>query len=109
KFASGWPGLVLGNLLVLVFLLSFLPPAGEIYYRFIYDTTDAIDFTKVSNRWFQRYWHLNPSGCRDNADYFLKIQPGQRRITFVGDSFAAGHGIKNVEDRFSNRLRQAHP
>ena len=31
----GWPGLVLGNLLGLVFLLSFLLPVGEIYYRFI--------------------------------------------------------------------------
>lgn len=104
-----WRRLVLGNLLVLVFMLSFLPIAGETYYRFIYDTTDALDFTKVSNRWFVRYWHLNPSGCRDNVDYFLKIKPGQRRITFVGDSFAAGHGIKEVEDRFANRLRRAHP
>ena len=109
KLTAGWPGLILGNLLVLVFLLSFLPPAGEIYYRFIHDTTDAIDFTKISNRWFQRYWHLNPSGCRDDVDYSLQLLPGKRRITFVGDSFAAGHGIKDVADRFSNRLRRAHP
>ncbi len=106
---DGWLRLVLGNLLVLIFLLSWLPLAGETYYRFIYNTTSSLNFTKVSNRWFKYYWHLNPSGCRDNVDYFLKIKPGLRRITFVGDSFAAGHGIKNVEDRFSNRLRRMHP
>src|SRR5205807_6672825 len=34
---------------------------------------------------------------------------GRRRLTFVGDSFTAGHGIKRVEDRFANRLRALHP
>ena len=109
KLPVGWPGLVLGNLLVLLFLLSFLPPAGETYYRFFYDATDSFGFTKVCNRWFERHWHLNPSGCRDDIDYFLKIKPGKRRVAFVGDSFAAGQGIKDAEDRFPNRIRRAHP
>src|SRR5262249_5919928 len=29
---------------------------------------------------------------------------GKRVIMFVGDSFTAGHGIKNVADRFSDRV-----
>jgi tetratricopeptide (TPR) repeat protein len=109
KSHSDWRRLALGNLLVLSFLFSFLPITGEIYYRFVYDTTDSLDFTKISNRWFSRYWQLNPSGCRDNADYFLNLKPDQRRITFVGDSFTAGHGIKDVENRFPNLLRRSHP
>lgn len=52
---------------------------------------------------------MNSSGCRDDTDYSLKIKPGHHRITFVGDSFAAGHGVKDVENRFSNCLRRAHP
>ncbi|TAK94494.1 MAG: hypothetical protein EPO07_16615 [Verrucomicrobia bacterium] len=30
-------------------------------------------------------------------------------MTFVGDSFTTGHGIADMEDRFANRLRRAHP
>ena len=101
--------LVLGNALVLLLLLSLSVLGGEIYYRFFCDTTDGLGYTKVNQRWFDRHWQLNPAEFRDNIDYSLKIKPGQRRITFLGDSFAAGHGVKDVEDRFANRLRQAHP
>ncbi len=104
-----WPRLVMGNLLVLLFLVSFLPPAGEIYYRFFYDTTDALYYTKVSQRWFQRHWHTNSNGIRDNMEYPAPLTPGKRRITFIGDSFTAGHGIRDIEDRFVNRIRRAHP
>ena len=97
------------NFALLVFLLSSLLLAGETYYRFFYDATDALDYTKVSERWFQRHYHQNRFGCRDSIEYTNQIQAGKRRITFLGDSFAAGHGIMNVEDRFSNRLRRAHP
>jgi lysophospholipase L1-like esterase len=105
----GWARLVLGNLLVLFFLLSLLLVGGEGYYRFGYDTTDSLNYTKVSKRWFERYWHLNAAGCRDNVPYSYPRQPDRRRITFVGDSFTVGQGVKDVEDRFANRIRQAHP
>jgi lysophospholipase L1-like esterase len=51
---------------------------------------------------------LNRAGCRDNAEYSPALVPGKRRISFVGDSFTAGHGIKDVLDRFPNLLRRAH-
>ena len=106
---AGWTRLVLGNLLVLLFLLALSTVVGEVYYRFFRDTTDSLAYTKVSQRWFERHWQLNPSGFRDNLDYSLKIKLGKRRISFVGDSFTAGHGVKDVEDRFANRIRRAHP
>ena len=104
----GAPRLLLGNFLVLLFLLSLGVLGGEIYYRFFCDTTDGLGYTKVNQRWFERHWQLNPAEFRDNINYSLNLTPGQRRITFLGDSFAAGHGVKNVEDRFANRIRQAH-
>ncbi len=107
--AVHWPQLLLGNALVLLFLLSSFLWVGEIYFRFFYDTTDALAFTKVCERWVERHWHLNQAGCRDNVEYSPALTFGKRRVTFVGDSFTAGHGIKNVEDRFVNRLRRAHP
>ncbi|MGH7971433.1 MAG: hypothetical protein ACREIC_22160, partial [Limisphaerales bacterium] len=106
---AGWPVLLAGNGLMLLFLLSLLLLAGEIYFRFIYDTTDSLGYTKVCEHWVQRHWHVNGAGCRDNVEYAPAIAPGKRMVTFIGDSFAAGHGIKNVEDRFENRLRAAHP
>jgi lysophospholipase L1-like esterase len=104
-----WPHVLLANLLSLALLLALATLAGEIYFRFIYDSTDSLLYTKVSRRWMQRYWHDNGNQLRDNVNYQRQIPPGKRRITFVGDSFTAGHGIKNVEDRFVNRLRRAHP
>ncbi len=106
---ANWPRLVAGNLLVLLLLLSLALLAGEIYFRFFYDSTDALGYTKVSQRWYQRHWHPNSSDCRDSLDYSLKRDPTKRRITFIGDSFTAGHGIGNVEDRFANLIRHAHP
>lgn len=107
--AIGWARLVAGNLLVLLFLVSLLLLGGEIWFRFFVDTTDSLGFTKISERWVRRHWRTNTAGPRDNIEYAPKIQPGKRRVTFVGDSFTAGHGISNVEDRFANRLRATHP
>ncbi|MSU59283.1 MAG: SGNH/GDSL hydrolase family protein [Pedosphaera sp.] len=106
---TGWPMLLLGNALVLLCLLSAGTLAGEIFFRFIYDTTDSLGNTKVCERWAQRYFQANRAGCRDNIEYSSPLKPGVRRFSFLGDSFTTGHGVKNVEDRFANRFRRAHP
>src|SRR5262245_5757793 len=73
KKKNSGASLVLGNSLVLLFLLSLGLLAGEVYFRFGYDTTDSVNFTKVSRRWFALYWNTNGNrnkfGCRDNIDY----------------------------------------
>jgi len=109
KRPARWPLLILGNALVFVFLASLLLLGAETYFRFFYDTTDSLGYTRVCQKWVQRHWHVNKAGCRDDVEYSPKLQPGKRRISFLGDSFTAGHGIKDVEDRFPNRLRRAHP
>ena len=109
KVPTGWGRLVVGNTLVLCCLATPVLLAGETYFRFLYDTTDSLAYTRVSERWQLRHWRLNNAGCRDNVDYLPTLPAGKRRISFVGDSFTAGHGISDVEDRFSNLLRRAHP
>jgi lysophospholipase L1-like esterase len=106
---AGLVRLVSGNLLVLLVLLSLGILGGEVYYRFFCDTTDGLGYTKLNQRWFERHWQLNSADFRDNSTYTLSLTPGQRRVTFLGDSFAAGHGVKDVDDRFANRIRRAHP
>lgn len=107
---GSWGKLLLGNLLVLLFLGSLALLGGEIYFRFAYDTTDAFTLTKTSRRWFERHYHLNNVAVRDDRDYFPRISPPHtHRITFIGDSFTAGHGIPRIEDRFADRIRGQHP
>lgn len=109
KAPTGWGRLVVGNTLVFCCLATPVLLAGETYFRFFYDTTDSLAYTRVSERWQLRHWRLNNAGCRDNVDYLPTLPAGKRRISFVGDSFTAGHGISDVEDRFANLLRRAHP
>jgi len=105
----GWRRVVLFNLSSVLLLLFLSFAGGELYYRFIYDTTDSIAYTKVSQQWGSRYIVVNAAGFRDNLQYALSVTPGKRRISFLGDSFTVGHGVKSVEDRFPNLLRAKHP
>jgi hypothetical protein len=105
---ASWPQILAGNVLFTLLLFALLLLAGEIYFRFWYDSTDSLMYSKVSKRWFEFYWQPNANGFRDNIDY-ARRPAGKRRLVFLGDSFTAGHGIKNVEDRFVNRLRRLHP
>ena len=108
----GWGRLIAGNVLGVLFLLSLLFSGGELYYRFFYDTTDAVACTKVCERWAQRYWHENRLECRDDIEYSMNCARDKRRVTFIEDSFTTGHGIKNIEDRFArlpDQLRGAAP
>ena len=102
--------LIAGNLVILLLLGSFAVLGGEIYYRFLYDTTDSFGLTKTTQRWFGRHFHFNESGFRDSlTGYSAALVPGRRRVTFIGDSFTAGHGIRDVEERFANLFRAMRP
>ena len=107
--STRWPGLVAGNTLILALLLSLLFLGFETYYRFVCDRTDAMGNTLVSIAWNKRHFQKNSLGLRDDIDYPMSITPGKRRVTFVGDSFTAGFGVNNVDDRFVNRIRRLHP
>ena len=106
---AGWRRLLLGNVLIFLVLLTLIPAVGEVYFRFFYDTTDSFAYTKVAQQWIRRHYHFNKAKFRDNIEYSLAIAPGKRRVSFLGDSFTAGHGIKDVENRFANRIRRLHP
>lgn len=98
------------NVLVLVAILASIVLTGELYTRFVHDSTDAFALTKVSERWFHRYYQPNKLGLRDSQyEVPPRIPPGKNRVTFIGDSFTAGHGVADVEQRFANRIRNNRP
>ena len=93
-----------------LFALSLLFPLGETYYRFIDDKPDSFGLTAISKRWFEKHFRMNNLGFRDNQNYEKIPAPGTTlRLTFVGDSFTAGHGVNDPENRFANLIRQNHP
>jgi len=97
------------NILVLMLLVSLVVLCGECYYRYIYDATDALGLTKTTKRWFSKYYKFNTQNIRDNINDYNVKSDNRIRITFLGDSFTAGHGIKNVDDRFVNIIRKQLP
>ena len=46
----------------------------------------------------------NNEGFRDRNPFNKLCRPGKKRIVFLGDSFTAGHGIKRIDDRFTDRI-----
>lgn len=86
----------------------------ELGFALLYDTTDSFDMTNVSNRWFQV--HVEPEvrelefadgtgiRYRNDSDIVLSPKNAVRHVCFLGDSFTFGHGVADVEDRFSNRV-----
>ncbi|MHC4878200.1 MAG: SGNH/GDSL hydrolase family protein [Planctomycetota bacterium] len=86
----------------------------ELGYALLYDTTDALDVTNVSHRWFEvhvgddlKLLSFSENGgiyYRDDVEF--PTTPDERtHVCFIGDSFTFGHGVPNVADRFTNQLR----
>lgn len=87
-------GLSLYTLLTMFFVL-------EIVFMFVLGT-HRFNGTLGSRAWFLRHWALNAEGYRD-----APIDPAdkdKKHVLVLGDSFVAGHGVKDAKDRFSDRL-----
>jgi hypothetical protein len=78
--------------------------SAETWMRLFYVTTDAYTFTAMNYHWYNNfYWgHENSLGFRDHEP----IADAETRIAVLGDSFAAGHGIDNIDDTFPQLLEQ---
>lgn len=64
--------------------------------------THGIGYSLANILWFKKYWNpINSHGCRDDEP----IKNGKKNIFFVGDSFTAAQGIKEVKDRFSDIVK----
>jgi len=86
-------------LFVAVYLIGIFC-AIEVIFRHI-SISHGVGYTLASELWFKKYWWpVNQFGFRDyNIDTSIA---DKKKIFVLGDSFVAGHGIKFVENRFSN-------
>jgi hypothetical protein len=87
----------LKNIALMLYTIFFLFAVSDIAFMFI-PRSNGVGFSWSSRIWFKWYWKpLNSFGYRDTEP-----DTSKRLFLFVGDSFTAGHGTKDVNDRFSN-------
>lgn len=102
--ARGLGAVLAWNVGLAALLASLALLVLEIDFRFFRDTTDSFSMTRVSERWFERHVRMNGWDLRDDVEYAYAPTPGRPRLSFVGDSFTAGHGV-DVGQRFASLIR----
>ena len=75
----------------------------EIVFMYIPQSHEGL-LSKASQIWWEKYWSpVNSLGYRDKEP---NAGNGKKQVLVIGDSFAAGHGLKDAEERFSNILER---
>jgi hypothetical protein len=98
--------LVLANLGLSLWMLLAVVTAGELAFACFADFSDTFNITNVSKRWLLLHidHERNNEGNRDRQPFTKYVAAGHKRIIFLGDSFTIGHGVKRMEDRFTDRI-----
>lgn len=95
------------NLSISLLSILFCFVVSEVYFRFFYIQSDGLGITLAHKRWFTKYWKpINSFGLRDKEWTFADLA-GKKVIGIFGDSFVAGHGIKDASERFPDILRES--
>ena len=102
---SRWKSIqgVARNLMVTYITLLLFLAAGEIYFRYVYAESENVLATWSTQNWLARHWQTNSLGYRDR-EWQPEDWHDKTTVMLVGDSFAAGWGLENPEDRFGNVL-----
>lgn len=81
----------------LILILIFI----EMVFMYVPQSHEGV-LSKASQIWWEKYWKpVNSLGYRDKE---VEKASGKKVVLVVGDSFAAGHGLEDVNERFSNLL-----
>ncbi len=98
--------LMLANAGLSLAMVLVLITAGELAFACFADFTDTFSVSNVSKRWLAVHveGEKNQNGFRDRNELTTFVPGGKKRIIFLGDSFTAGHGVRRMEDRFSDLI-----
>ena len=98
----------LTGVMVTLTTIVILLIGAEAYLRVFYITTDGYGFTAMNYWWYRNYGWSNPNsiGYRDYEPTPDDPANPLTRIAIVGDSFAMGHGINNIDDTFPQMLER---
>jgi lysophospholipase L1-like esterase len=105
---TAWKSRGLGAALAVWTMLAALSALEVVFVCFV-DHSDAFNGTNVSKRWYRRYIDAqrNDDGFRDRRTLATPLPAGVKRVVVYGDSYVAGHGLKRMDDRFTERLERA--
>ena len=102
------------NFAISLWMVLALVTGVELYFALFRDTTDAFNQTNVSRRWFTihadaqaktlEFSDTEKLPYRESRPVTPDVGEDRRRFVFLGDSFTFGHGIENIQDRFTNRF-----
>ena len=84
-------------------VLSLLTTA-ELYFRFVYDASDANSQLLTHRRWLDRHAYINSWGQRDREIEPIGQFNADWRVLVLGDSFGFGQGIDDAEDMLHRQL-----
>jgi hypothetical protein len=94
------------NMSLVLFTTGYIFLVLEIIFATVVIVPQGLNFTLTSQRWFEKYWNpINSLGYRDYEHDWSAITT-DNILFVVGDSFATGHGIQNISDRFANVLSE---
>ncbi len=92
---------LLANIVTLVVPLTIVVVLLEIVFMYIPQSHEGV-LSKASQIWWEKYWNpINAQGYRDKE---ILADTSRTEVLVIGDSFAAGHGLVSLDDRFSDQL-----
>jgi len=95
---------MLKNILLSIVSAGYCLLALEVAFYFI-PKTNNYGKTLGTEVWRRYYWRTNSGGFRDEE--WVQKDSTKKKIAFIGDSFTAGYGIDNPDNRFSNLVATA--
>lgn len=93
------------NVLIMILVFFVIFAFIEVTMRFTTIAPDGFAVTLQFRTWYDRYYHpLNEFGYR--AYEPREAGEGQQSVLIVGDSYAAGHGIDDIDDVFAYQTQE---
>ncbi len=92
---------VLANIVTLVVPLVVVLVFLEMVFMYIPQSHEGV-LSKASQIWWEKYW--NPVNSLNYRDKEIGSDTVKTNVLVIGDSFAAGHGLESLSDRFSDIL-----
>ncbi len=75
-------------------------------YAYLHVESDGFGVSLRGQKWMNTYWNpLTPEGFRD-ITHSPEVLQNKKAVFVVGDSFAGGHGINDIRDRFAEKMQQ---
>lgn len=93
-------------LLLVVVNVVITATAFELYYRYVHDTTDMLNYGLASEKWRDRHIFHNSTGQRDVEHIGNPLHTDENiiRLFVIGDSFTYGLGVKDTDDRYGDLI-----